>query len=237
MARINFTHHRKFRRLTRALGSPALALGTLELLWLAAYEAADPVVGGEIDIADATGWAGDPADLVALLQGCRLLDAVAPDLYAVHDLWDHAPDYVRKRWIRAHPAVAEDARPWRRGGQTPPAGEQTSPAGDQMPPYPSRPVPSRPSTERQRAGARDPDPVNPRVLTRLAYDLPDDLDDEADKKDELKTLATRYRLEYDATAIATALDAVARTRKRPAWVRDPYYGKRPAARRRRRRFA
>ena len=236
MARINLTHHRKFRRLTRALGSAALALGTLELLWLAAYEAADPYIGGAADIADATGWAGDADVLVARLVDGGFLDAIGPDQYAVHDLWDHAPEYVRKRWLRAHPDAAADRRPWRRGGETPPAGGQTSPRGDESQTYPSRPVPSRPEGKGS-APTRDPDPPNPRVLTRLAYDLPDDLDDEADKKDALKDLAVRHRLTYDATAIATALDAVARTRKRPAWVRDPLYGKRPAAARRRRRSA
>jgi uncharacterized protein YdaU (DUF1376 family) len=88
--------------------------------------------------------------------------------------------------------------------------------------------------QEQRADARDPDPPNPRVLARLAYDLPDSLADEADKADELKRLAVRYRLTFDGASIGAALDQVARTRKPPLWVRDPYYGRRPAIRRRRR---
>ena len=88
--------------------------------------------------------------------------------------------------------------------------------------------------QEQRADARDPDPPNPRVLARLAHDLPDNLTDEADKADELKRLAVRYRLAFDGGTIGAALDQVARTRKAPLWVRDPVYGRRPAVRRRRR---
>jgi uncharacterized protein YdaU (DUF1376 family) len=87
--------------------------------------------------------------------------------------------------------------------------------------------------QEQRATARVPDPPNRRVLTRLAHDLPADLVDEADKADELKRQAARYRLAYDGASVASALDAVARTRRKPLWVRDPFYGRRPAARRRR----
>jgi uncharacterized protein YdaU (DUF1376 family) len=64
----------------------------------------------------------------------------------------------------------------------------------------------------QRADARDPDPPNPRVLTRLAYDVPDGLP-EADRKDELKDQAVRYGLAYDGGSISAALDAVDRTRR------------------------
>lgn len=223
MARISLTHHRKFRRFARALGSPALALGTLELLWLAAYEAADPFIGSAADIADAAGWSGEPGALAALLVECGLLDALGPDAFAVHDLWQHAPDYVRLRWRRLHPEAAENERPW---------NLSTSSVGKKPT---SRPAPSHLEKDKeQRASARDLDPVNPRVLSRLAFELPDALEDEADKKDELKTLAARYRLRYDAGSITQALDVVAHAKRRPVWVRDPYYGKRPAAQRRRR---
>jgi uncharacterized protein YdaU (DUF1376 family) len=60
--------------------------------------------------------------------------------------------------------------------------------------------------EGQRADAPAPDPVNPRVLQRLTYELPAGLVDEADARDELKTLAARYRLPYDGASISQALD-------------------------------
>jgi hypothetical protein len=223
MARISLTRHRKFRRFARALGSPALALGTLELIWLVAYEAADPFIGTAADLEDAAGWSGAPGALAPLLVECGLLDAVGSDGFAVHDLWQHAPDYVRLRWTRTHPQVLENERPW---------NLSTSCVGKTST---SRPDPSVPSDQKeQRASARDPDPPNPRVLGRLVYELPDDLEDETDKKEELKTLAVRYGLNYDAGSIAHALDAAAHARRRQLWIRDPYYGKRPAALRRRR---
>jgi hypothetical protein len=64
----------------------------------------------------------------------------------------------------------------------------------------------------QRAGARDPDPPNRRVLTRLAHDLPDD-QTEADRKDDLKREAIRYGLAFDGDSVTYALDAVDRTRR------------------------
>ena len=46
MARIGLTRHRKFLRLAYRLRSPALALGHLEFMWEAAYEA---VIRGNIE--------------------------------------------------------------------------------------------------------------------------------------------------------------------------------------------
>jgi uncharacterized protein YdaU (DUF1376 family) len=59
----------------------------------------------------------------------------------------------------------------------------------------------------QRARARTLDPPNPKVLARLVYELPDLEAAEADKKAELKILAVRYGLSYDAGSITGALDA------------------------------
>jgi hypothetical protein len=105
MARPGLTTHRKFRRLVRALGSPALARGYLELLWDSCYEAGVDYVGTAADIEQAVGWAGEPG-----LLARALVDAGAPEGdgfiepapgvdggYRVHDLWHHAPDYVAKR--------------------------------------------------------------------------------------------------------------------------------------------
>jgi uncharacterized protein YdaU (DUF1376 family) len=65
--------------------------------------------------------------------------------------------------------------------------------------------------QEQRASARTLDPPRSRaarkVLARLVYELPDLEASEADKKAELKILAVRYGLSYDAGSITGALDA------------------------------
>jgi len=65
----------------------------------------------------------------------------------------------------------------------------------------------------QRADARDPDPPNQAVLNRLAYEVPSDLVDEADRADELKNLSVRYGLAYDGASCGAALDASGRRRR------------------------
>jgi len=244
VGRINLTHHRKFRRLSRALGSPALALGTLELLWLAAYEAADAFVGGAEDIADAVTWTGDPDVLVAALEAAGFVDPVGAG-YAVHDLWDHVPKYVKLRWLRTHKGAPPDARPWHKTSSCVPLLGTTEPDPRYLP-VPARPVEEQKEKEHGLSPASREKPVenleepNPRVLTRLAYELPPALleadADEADKKAALKDLAVRYGCTFDATTITGALDHLAR---RPLWVRDadrhsptraPSLARRPAMR-------
>src|SRR3990167_7356341 len=108
MSRPGLTSTRKFRRLSRTLGSRLVAMGALELVWQACWDACDDHVGTAAEIEDLVGWTGTPGALVE-----ALIDAGAPDqegfleqiervnsgetTYRVHDLWDHAPDYVLKR--------------------------------------------------------------------------------------------------------------------------------------------
>lgn len=99
MARPTLFRHRKFSRLARILGSEALAIGHLELLWAAAYEAGEELVGDAPDVEYAAKWAGDPGKLTDSLTQCGFLDATEKG-FVIHDLWDHAPEYVRKRRAR-----------------------------------------------------------------------------------------------------------------------------------------
>lgn len=105
MGRPGLTQHRKFRRLARALGSDCLARGCLEFLWDSCYENGDDYLGDAHDVEAAARWSGAPGELViALLDAggedfAGFIEAI-PDRaerYMVHDLWHHAPDYVRKR--------------------------------------------------------------------------------------------------------------------------------------------
>lgn len=99
MARPTLTRHRKFKQLSRLLGSKALALGSLELLWEVAYENGDDLLGRAEDVEYQAGWQGAAGALVSAMTESGFLD-LDGESYRVHDLWDHAPDYVRKRLKR-----------------------------------------------------------------------------------------------------------------------------------------
>lgn len=108
MARPGLTGHRKFRRLSRLLGSPITARGALELLWDSCYESGEDYVGTSEDIETLVGWNGEPGMLTRALveagvpEGHGFLEPASAVVdekpaYRVHDLWHHAPDYVAKR--------------------------------------------------------------------------------------------------------------------------------------------
>lgn len=107
MARPGLEGHRKFVRLARALGSEALAMGHLELLWHSAYASGDDYLGDESGVEAAARWNGEPGRLCRLLvdaggEDKGFIEEIPdrPGRYAVHDLYDHAPEYVRKRMDR-----------------------------------------------------------------------------------------------------------------------------------------
>lgn len=109
MARLGFTKHRKFLRLAAALGGDrARALGVCEFMWASRGEELTDYLGDATDVAMICEWSGDPDALVAALSECGgegrsgLIDPVEGKhgKWKVHDLWDHIPDYVRKRLAR-----------------------------------------------------------------------------------------------------------------------------------------
>lgn len=102
MARPSLFRHRKFSKLSRLLGSRVLALGALEMLWMTCYESGDDRVGSAADIAYTIGWTDRRIDIAAAMLDAGFLDRdeTTPDGFLVHDLLDHAPDYVIKRWRR-----------------------------------------------------------------------------------------------------------------------------------------
>jgi hypothetical protein len=237
VARVNLSRHWKFRRLARAVNSTALARGLLELLWEAAYEAASEYVGSPADIADAAGWTGEPVELVALLLDAEFLDERAPGEYVIHDLWDHVPKYVRLRWTRANP---DSTPPWHREAKA----QET--ANDRRNPPPiairpvhpcpdralARPVPgSKKKEQRRRTASRslrsDEKTPNVRVLVRLAYELGERFETEADLADALKTIAARYRVPYDGASIGRALELLKHARA-PLWMDAPQARRRTA---------
>jgi hypothetical protein len=108
MARPGLSRHRKFLRLARALGSPVVARGALELLWDCCYECGEDYVGTAEDVESMAGWQGEPGVLAKALldagapEGAGFIEPVEPGAtrYRVHDLWHHAPDYVSNRRSR-----------------------------------------------------------------------------------------------------------------------------------------
>ena len=246
MARLNLSRHWKFRRLARALGSPVSARGHLEYLWEAAYEAASDYIGSPADIADAAHWTSEPLELVAFLVEAQLLDERAPGEYVIHDLWEHAPPFVRLRWTLAHPG---ERPPWHNPA---PIDESPShPCGDpalaeqETRTYTGRDGTGQKRKEQRRSAPRSlplepetaddvaPPPPRPnvRVLIRLGYELHERFENEADLKEALKTLAARYGVPYDATSIAAAVAFLWNARA-PLWLTDARPARRPLPRRR-----
>lgn len=118
VARPGLRNHPKFKTLVVMLdGNEAHAIGHLELLWLAAYENGNPIIGGALQVEATAGWHGDKGKLLDALLECggpgrsgfieRTSDASdasdassvpsVPNIYQVHDLFDHAPEYVSGR--------------------------------------------------------------------------------------------------------------------------------------------
>lgn len=102
VARPGLFKNKKFARLSRTLKSQALAAGVLELLWHACYEACDERVGSAADVAFSVAWTDRKVNIAAALRDAGFLDddPEHPGEFRVHDLWDHAPQYVTRRMER-----------------------------------------------------------------------------------------------------------------------------------------
>jgi len=99
MARPTLYGHRKFRRLSMALASRAMAAGVLDLIWASCYESGDPAVGSAGDVEITADWQGEAGVLVAALVEAGFLEHHEGS-YQVHDFWHHAPQYVQRRAMR-----------------------------------------------------------------------------------------------------------------------------------------
>jgi hypothetical protein len=64
-----------------------------------AYECGDPLIGDKTDVELAAEWPGEPGKLCQALLDCRFLDENDGG-FSVHDLYDHAPEYVQRRMER-----------------------------------------------------------------------------------------------------------------------------------------
>ncbi len=101
MARPGLLNHPKFRRLAHILQEPIPhVLGYLECMWSVGYESGRALLGDAVDVELAAQYPGTPGKLFDALLSCRLIDLVDADRYAIHDLMDHAPEYVAGRAAR-----------------------------------------------------------------------------------------------------------------------------------------
>jgi len=169
MGRPGLMRHRKFIKLARLLESEALARGCLEMVWDAAYEAGDPLLGDADDVEALARWKGRRGKLAAAMVKAGFLDLDGDGGHRVHDLWHHAPDYVRKRAQREAERIAngETIRSLRQkaghlGGLARAVNAQAQASGKQtasttqarvFTPSPSpSPSPSRESASKEREG-------------------------------------------------------------------------------------
>jgi hypothetical protein len=98
MARPCLKQNPKFRRLRHCLEEPVPhVIGYLECMWMVGYESGDPVLGDHLDVELAAEYPGERGKLFRALLECRLIDDLGDGRYAIHDLFDHAPEYVLKR--------------------------------------------------------------------------------------------------------------------------------------------
>jgi hypothetical protein len=98
MARIELMNHRKFLRLRTLLGEPTPHVyGYLECLWHRGYQTGNPIVGNELDVECAAEYPGQRGVLFAALLESGFIDKRADGRYEIHDLYEHAPQFVKRR--------------------------------------------------------------------------------------------------------------------------------------------
>lgn len=103
MARPTLFSSVKFGLAQRRLNCSApLLLGHLEFMWSTANESGNPVFQTWEHVEIAAKWDGEPGVFAKILSdsGSNFLDRGEGDCFFIHDYWDHAPDYVRKRFLR-----------------------------------------------------------------------------------------------------------------------------------------
>lgn len=157
MARPGLEKHVKFRRLVRMLGEPIPHVrGYLECLWEVAYETGNPVIGDDYQIEAAAQYPGLHRKLFEALRDCGGTGHVGfieptghnPQIFQIHDLYDHAPEYVKKRLKR------ENERKSNGDGEN--GGQRRTVDDNGAPPAPStqhpHPAPA-PKKQQQLAGA------------------------------------------------------------------------------------
>jgi hypothetical protein len=98
VARPTLQTHPKFRRLVHTLQEPAPhVVGYLEVMWHVGYESGDPLLGDAVDVELAAQYPGPAGKLFQALLDCGFIELADCGRYSIHDLYDHAPEYVQRR--------------------------------------------------------------------------------------------------------------------------------------------
>ena len=93
--------HRKFLRLARLLAEPkAHVVGYLMLMWRRGYQTGNPLLGDELDVEAAAEFTGEPGKFATAALSAGFIDRDTDGRFKIHDLWDHAPEWARKRMAR-----------------------------------------------------------------------------------------------------------------------------------------
>lgn len=125
--------HRKFLRLKRLLGEPTPhVIGYLALMWRRAYQTGNPLLGDELDVEAAAEYLGEPRRFATAALQSGFLDRTSDGQFTIHDLWDHAPAWAKKRMTRnghAPPGVDEYAGVKTRKCRTAPKTPNSMPNG------------------------------------------------------------------------------------------------------------
>lgn len=161
MAHHSLRNHHKLHRLAENLRvTPAHAAGLLEFLWWSVY--AESYVGPagalphswtEAVIAHNAGWTGKTsAVFVKALITAGFLDRTANGNLSVHDLYDWAPDYLRRRWRRQGYTRTRSGE-WLRDRSTNGHGRSTNGHARSYPDHDTRPDPTK-RNDKQPVGAK-----------------------------------------------------------------------------------
>lgn len=101
MAKPELRDHRKFLKLKRLLGEPTPhVLGYLDCLWHRGYQTGSALVGDALDVEAAAEYPGDAGDFTKAAHAAGFLDLDGDGNYLIHDLFEHAPTYAKKRMRR-----------------------------------------------------------------------------------------------------------------------------------------
>lgn len=213
MARPTLMRHRKFIRLSVALGSEYIARGVLEILWDGAYESGDERVGSADEIEARVRWQGERGVLASALVSSGFVDLIGDDEHAIHDLWHHAPDYVtkrRQRELQRNQRVPLSAV--RRRSAPKSAAKRTGSPKNGVTPSPARaPSPAPTPTQREQSVSSAPsgDDAKPAVVA-LRFPV-------VGGEQSEWALTADMVAEWQATY--TGLDVMAQCRRALTWVK------------------
>jgi hypothetical protein len=101
VAKPELRDHRKFLKLKRLLGEPTPhVIGYLECLWHRGYQTGSAYIGDDLDVEAAAEYPGEKGRFSHAAHEAGFIDQNDDGTFAIHDLFDHAPAYAKKRMGR-----------------------------------------------------------------------------------------------------------------------------------------